>query len=146
MAKTKSSANFNMTATTMAGLEEVLAQELRDLGATYVKVGVRAVTFSGNQYLLYQANLWCRTAIRILKPFAQFKARDEKELYLKVREQDWSRFLDVNKTFAINAVVARSTFEHSLSWTSSATRPGSAPAWTWLRPMSGSTCTCTRTS
>ena len=76
MAKSKSSANFNMTATTLAVLEEVLAQELRDLGAQYVKVGVRAVTFSGNQYLLYQANLWCRTAIRILKPFAQFKARD----------------------------------------------------------------------
>ncbi|GGK71526.1 class I SAM-dependent RNA methyltransferase [Rufibacter glacialis] len=114
MAKSKTSANFNMTATTLAGLEEVLAQELRDLGAQYVKVGVRAVTFSGNQYLLYQANLWCRTAIRILKPFAQFKARDEKELYLKVREQDWSQFLGVNDTFAINAVVARSTFEHSL--------------------------------
>ncbi|RNI28111.1 hypothetical protein EFA69_18720 [Rufibacter immobilis] len=114
MAKSKSSANFNMTATTLAGLEEVLAQELRDLGAQYVKPGVRAVTFSGNQYLLYQANLWCRTAIRILKPFAQFKARDEKELYLKVREQDWSRFMGVNDTFAINAVVSRSTFEHSL--------------------------------
>ncbi|MFC6999232.1 hypothetical protein ACFQHR_16470, partial [Rufibacter roseus] len=61
MAAPKSSANFNMTATTLAGLEEVLAQELEDLGAKYVKVGTRAVTFSGNQYLLYQANLWCRT-------------------------------------------------------------------------------------
>ncbi|AKQ47584.1 THUMP domain-containing protein [Rufibacter radiotolerans] len=114
MAAPKVNQNFNMTATTMAGLEEVLAQELTDLGAKYVKVGVRAVTFSGNQYLLYQANLWCRTAIRILKPFAQFKARDEKELYLKVREQDWSQFMGVNDTFAINAVVSRSTFEHSL--------------------------------
>ncbi|GAB2538515.1 THUMP domain-containing class I SAM-dependent RNA methyltransferase [Rufibacter soli] len=114
MAAPKASQNFNMTATTMAGLEEVLAQELTDLGAKYVKVGVRAVTFSGNQYLLYQANLWCRTAIRILKPFAQFKTRDEKELYLKVREQDWSQFMGVNDTFAINAVVSRSTFEHSL--------------------------------
>ncbi|QHL86040.1 hypothetical protein GU926_00705 [Nibribacter ruber] len=106
--------NFNMTATTLAGLEEVLAQELTDLGAKFVKVGVRAVTFSGDQRLLYNANLWCRTAIRILKPFAQFKARDEKELYMKVREQDWSRHLTVNSTFAINAVVSRSTFEHSL--------------------------------
>ncbi|MFC6999233.1 THUMP domain-containing class I SAM-dependent RNA methyltransferase, partial [Rufibacter roseus] len=52
--------------------------------------------------------------IRILKPFAQFKARDEKELYLKVREQDWSKYLTNSMTFAINAVVSRSTFEHSL--------------------------------
>ncbi len=103
-----------MTATTLAGLEEVLAQELRDLGAQYVKVGVRAVTFSGNQYLLYQANICCRTAIRILKPFAQFKARDEKELYMKVREIDWDPYMSLNDTFAINAVVSRSTFEHSL--------------------------------
>ncbi|KAA3438642.1 THUMP domain-containing class I SAM-dependent RNA methyltransferase [Rufibacter hautae] len=114
MAKAKSSGNFNMTATTLAGLEEVLAQELRDLGAQYVKPGVRAVTFSGNQYLLYQANLCCRTAIRILKPFAQFKARDEKELYMKVRELDWDKYMSLNDTFAINAVVSRSTFEHSL--------------------------------
>ncbi|MBC3538209.1 class I SAM-dependent RNA methyltransferase [Rufibacter sediminis] len=114
MAKSKSSGNFNMTATTLAGLEEVLAQELRDLGAQYVKVGVRAVTFSGNQYLLYQANICCRTAIRILKPFAQFKARDEKELYMKVREIDWDPYMSLNDTFAINAVVSRSTFEHSL--------------------------------
>ncbi|ALJ00245.1 THUMP domain-containing class I SAM-dependent RNA methyltransferase [Rufibacter tibetensis] len=114
MAKAKSSGNFNMTATTLAGLEEVLAQELRDLGAQYVKPGVRAVTFSGNQYLLYQANIWCRTAIRILKPFVQFKARDEKELYMKVREIDWDLYMSLNDTFAINAVVSRSTFEHSL--------------------------------
>ncbi|AMM52941.1 THUMP domain-containing protein [Rufibacter sp. DG15C] len=114
MAKATKPETFNMTATTLAGLEEVLAQELTDLGAKFVKVGVRAVTFSGDQRLLYSANLWCRTAIRILKPFAQFKARDEKELYLKVREQDWTRYLTVDSTFAINAVVARSTFEHSL--------------------------------
>lgn len=113
-AKEKAAQNFNMTATTLAGLEDVLAQELDALGAKFIKVGTRAVTFSGNQYLLYEANLWCRTAIRILKPFAQFKARDEKELYLKVREIDWTRYLDNNTTFAINAVVARSTFEHSL--------------------------------
>ncbi|WP_207431253.1 THUMP domain-containing class I SAM-dependent RNA methyltransferase [Sabulibacter ruber] len=114
MAKTKATGNFNMTATTLAGLEEVLAQELRELGALYVKPGVRAVTFSGNQYLMYQANICCRTAIRILKPFAQFKARDEKELYLKVREIDWDLYMSLNDTFAINAVVSRSTFEHSL--------------------------------
>ncbi|MGV3538201.1 MAG: THUMP domain-containing class I SAM-dependent RNA methyltransferase [Rufibacter sp.] len=114
MAAKKNSENFNMTATTLAGLEEVLAQELRDLGAQFVKVGVRAVTFSGNQFLLYQANLCCRTAIRILKPFVQFKARDEKELYLKVRELDWDNYMSLDSTFAINAVVSRSTFEHSL--------------------------------
>ncbi|WP_066831480.1 THUMP domain-containing class I SAM-dependent RNA methyltransferase [Rufibacter ruber] len=114
MAGKKASQDFNMTAITLAGLEEVLAQELRDLGAKFVKPGVRAVTFSGNQYLLYQANLCCRTAIRILKPFAQFKARDEKELYLKVRERDWDEFMTLDSTFAINAVVSRSTFEHSL--------------------------------
>src|SRR5215217_4858200 len=57
---------FTMIATTQFGLEEVLAQELTQLGAQDVKVSTRAVEFAGDQGLLYRANIWCRTAIRIL--------------------------------------------------------------------------------
>ncbi|AKD05836.1 THUMP domain-containing protein [Pontibacter korlensis] len=106
--------NFNIIATTLSGLEEVLAQELRDLDMEYVKVGNRAVTCSGNLRQLYEANLWCRTAIRILKPIRQFKAHDEKNLYEQVQKTDWTEMMDLDMTFAIDAVVSHSTFEHSL--------------------------------
>ncbi|MEJ8800680.1 THUMP domain-containing class I SAM-dependent RNA methyltransferase [Pontibacter sp. H249] len=114
MAKQKQNENFNIIATTLSGLEEVLAAELRDLDMEFIKVGNRAVTCSGNLRQLYEANLWCRTAIRILKPIRNFKARDEKDLYEQVQKTNWSEYLDVDQTFAIDAVVSHSTFEHSL--------------------------------
>ena len=106
--------NFNMTATTLAGLEQVLAAELEALDVEYIKVGTRAVTFSGNLRQMYEANFWCRTAIRILKPIHNFKARDEKDLYNQVQKINWSEYLTLDQTFAINAAVSHSTFEHSL--------------------------------
>ncbi|MDX5482923.1 MAG: THUMP domain-containing protein [Hymenobacteraceae bacterium] len=114
MAKKNPNGNFNIIATTLAGLEEVLAEELRALDMEYIKVGNRAVTCSGNLRQLYEANLWCRTAIRILKPIRNFKARNEKDLYEQVQKTDWSEYLDLSTTFAIDAVVSHSTFEHSL--------------------------------
>lgn len=114
MAKKTQNENFNIVATTLFGLEEVLAEELRELDMEFVKVGNRVVTCSGNMRQLYEANLWCRTAIRILKPIRQFKARDEKSLYEQVQKTDWTEIMDLGMTFAIDAVVSHSTFEHSL--------------------------------
>ncbi len=114
MAKSTPNGNFNMIATTMTGLEEILAEELRALDLEYIKVGNRAVTFSGTLRQLYEVNLWCRTAIRVLKPIRSFKARDEQDLYNQVQKIKWSDYLDLNQTFAIDAAVSHSTFEHSL--------------------------------
>jgi putative N6-adenine-specific DNA methylase len=105
---------FDITATTQAGLEEVLADELRQLGARNIKIVTRAVEFSGDKRLLYAANLWCRTAIRILVPFDSFYVRDEEDLYRKVSRIRWQDYLSLDQTFAINAVVSKSTFQHSL--------------------------------
>ena len=61
-----------LLAKTFKGLEEVLADELRELGATDVKVQRRAVRFQGDQALLYRANLNLRTASRVLMPVLSF--------------------------------------------------------------------------
>ena len=103
-----------LTATTQFGLEEVLADELRQLGATVDYVGSRAVEFQGSQQLLYEAVLWSRTAMRLLRPFADFDAPDERALYDEVFAIDWLRYLQPDQTFAITAVVNKSSFEHSL--------------------------------
>ncbi|PSR54221.1 hypothetical protein AHMF7605_12155 [Adhaeribacter arboris] len=101
-------------ATTLFGLENVLAQELEALGAQNIRLGNRAVEFSGDQPLLYKANIWCRTAIRILKPFRTFTVRDERDLYRQVSKINWSDYIHSDQTFAIQSVVSQSTFEHSL--------------------------------
>ena len=108
------SPTFPLTATTQFGLEDVLARELHALGAEIEYVGARAVEFRGDQRLLYDAVLWCRTAMRILRPFAGFYARDERGLYDEVGRIDWLEILRPDQTFAITAVVNKSSFEHSL--------------------------------
>ena len=65
--------NFRMTAITMQGLEDVLAEELTNLGAQHVEKGVRSVSFVGDKGFMYKANIALRTAIRILKPIKKFK-------------------------------------------------------------------------
>lgn len=105
--------NFEMIAKTFYGLEEVLAEELINLGANDIQIGRRMVAFSGDKKMLYKANFCLRTAIRILKPILKFEARNADEVYKKVYDFDWSKFLDVDKSFAIDAVVFSNEFSHS---------------------------------
>ena len=104
---------FEMVAKTFQGLEEVLAEELRSLGAENIEQGKRMVAFSGDLAMLYKANMCCRTALRILKPFCRFKARDADELYDRVKEFDWSSLMSVNQTFSIDTVAFSDEFRHS---------------------------------
>lgn len=60
--------NYTMVAKTLFGFEELLEEELRNLGAINVQKGVRSVTFEGDKGFMYKANLCLRTAIKILKP------------------------------------------------------------------------------
>jgi putative N6-adenine-specific DNA methylase len=97
--------NFQMTATTLFGLEEVLAKELTDLGAQEVKQGNRSVSFQGDKGFMYKANIALRTAIRILKPIKRFKVRDEEDLYKKVKQIRWDKYLEIDGSFIINAAI-----------------------------------------
>lgn len=104
---------FDMVAKTFQGLEDVLAEELRNLGALNVEPGRRMVSFQGDKAMLYKANLHCRTALRILKPFYSFRAYNSDKLYDRVKEFDWSQFLTPDKTFAIDVTVNSSEFTNS---------------------------------
>lgn len=104
---------FKMVAKTLKGLEAVLADELRALGADNVEPGRRMVSFEGDLEMLYKANLCCRTALRILKPFYTFRAADPDTLYEQVKTYDWSTLLTPDKTFAIDTVVNGEEFTHS---------------------------------
>lgn len=104
---------FDMVAKTFQGLEEVLAEELRQMGALNVEPGRRVVTFQGDKEMLYRANLQCRTALRILKPFYTFRAHSPEKLYDRVKEYDWSTLLSPDKTFAIEVTVYSEDFKNS---------------------------------
>ena len=104
---------FEMVAKTFQGLEEVLAEELKALGAQNIQVGRRMVSFEGDKELLYKANLCCRTALRILKPIYKFIANDTDSLYEMVKDYDWTQVLNLEKTFSIDSVVNSEEFSHS---------------------------------
>jgi putative N6-adenine-specific DNA methylase len=104
---------LQLIAKTLAGLEQILADELTQLGATNVQALKRAVQFEGDQRLLYRANLELRTALRILMPVHSFRADHDNMLYKRVKQIDWSQYMDVNDTLAIDAVVNSPFFNHS---------------------------------
>ena len=95
----------------MAGLENVLVNELNDLGATDIAILPRAVSFKGDKQLMYKANLWCRTALRILKPITIFEAANDQELYDNINEIEWEKYLGINDTLAIDTVIAKESRE-----------------------------------
>lgn len=107
------SQRFKMIAKTMMGLEEVLAEELRHCGATDVEPLNRAVEFMGDMRVLYRANYVCRTALAILKPFAEFEATNEQQLYDQVYQIRWEKLMDVDATFMIDSTTSGEFFTHS---------------------------------
>ena len=118
----KPNASFEMVAKTFKGLEEVLAQELIELGADEVQIERRAVRFKGDKTLLYKANLYLRTASRVLVPIKEASLRlsskrknikPEDQLYEAVKAIDWSQYMTADSTFAIDATVYSETFRNS---------------------------------
>jgi len=104
---------FKMVAKTMVSLEEVLADELRSLGAENIVVLNRAVEFEGDMRLLYRVNYCCRTALAILKPFAEFDADDDQQLYDQVYKIRWEKIMDCDCTFMIDSTTSGEVFTHS---------------------------------
>ena len=109
-----------MLAKTFKGLEEVLAQELTELGANDVLIERRAVSFMGDKALLYRANHCLRTAIRILVEISRpqrleisKKTKPEDALYEAIKAIDWSKYMTADTSFAIDATVYSETFRNS---------------------------------
>ncbi len=102
-----------MVAKTLYGLEELLASELRELGASAVETGTRNVSFEGDTGFMYKANLCCRTAIKILKPITAFNVFKEEDLYKKVYDIPWENYMEAKGSLAVDATVFSKQFTHS---------------------------------
>ncbi|WP_222845849.1 THUMP domain-containing class I SAM-dependent RNA methyltransferase [Flavilitoribacter nigricans] len=98
---------------TLAGLEPLLAGELKALGARDIEAGTRIVTCTGDPEVLYRVNFESRTALRVLVPIDSFRATHEKRLYNKIQQIDWSQYMQVDQTLAIDAVTNSQHFRHS---------------------------------
>ncbi len=100
-------------ATCARGLEPILARELTGLGASAVEPGRGGVRFEGDSALLYRANLWLRTAVRVLRPVLEADVFSPDELYDVVRTIDWKEYLTPEHTLAVDCNVRDSAITHS---------------------------------
>ena len=98
---------------TIAGLENVLAEELTNLGAKDIKILNRAVQIEGDNKLLYRANYEARTAIRVLVPIMTFTYQNEEQFYRRIKSYDWSQHLTEKDTLAIDGFSASDKMTHS---------------------------------
>ena len=105
--------SFKIIAKTSFGLEDVLIEELSNLGVKDIEKGNRVVTFDGDKTILYKANLWLRTANRLLVPIRQFNIKSDEDLYQKVKNIIWEDIFSVGQTFAIDSTVFSPLFNHT---------------------------------
>jgi putative N6-adenine-specific DNA methylase len=101
------------TTKTLAGMEELLQQELVVLGAQNTQLLKRAVAFEGSKELLYRANYSCRTALRILVPVKTFTITKQEDLYENIKAISWEDYLEGSGTLAVDAVNSTSVFTNS---------------------------------
>lgn len=101
-------------ATCAKGLELLLVDELKAMGATVAREALAGVHFEGPGDLGLRACLWSRLASRILLPLAEFAAGDAEALYDGAAAIDWSLHLDPDRTFAIDAGVRASSINQSM--------------------------------
>ena len=100
-------------ATAPKGVEPLLAEELRLLGAAEVTPGQGGAAFRGPLVLAYRTCLWLRTANRVLLPLAVFPAADADALYQGVYRIPWEEHLTPAGTLAVDFVSDRSGVTHT---------------------------------
>ncbi len=105
--------NYKMLAKTLYGFEDLLEQELRQLGAMDIKKGVRNVSFVGDKGFMYKANMALRTAVKILKPIRTFRVHNEQDLYDQVYKMHWDKYLKPTGSLAVDATLHSKVFTHS---------------------------------
>ncbi len=92
-------------AQTSRGLVDVLENEIKDLGLKIISKSSIGVMFQADLRGCYQANLMLRTATRIIRPVMEFEAPTIQALYDNIRKHDWTQYIDVKGTLALDTTV-----------------------------------------
>ena len=106
--------DYALTITTLFGLEEALAAEVRSIGGRDVKVLNRAVSCVGDLGFIYKCNFLLRTAIKVLKPLKTIRFRDDDNYYRALKQIDWPAIFGLDKTFAIQVNGQSMMFRNTL--------------------------------
>lgn len=98
--------------TTLQGLEGVLEKELIELGAQNTRIQSRAVLIDYSLEMVYKVNMFCRTALRVLLPFAQFEAKTTEQLYEEAVKLNWEDYIAADGSFIFDFSGKSDFFTH----------------------------------
>ena len=101
-------------AKTFAGLETELLKELHALGAKNCEKLSRAVAFEGDLEMLYRANYYCRTALRILWRQKRFTFKNNRQFYEQIFDFPAEQYLSPDGTLAVHATIVDTIFSTPL--------------------------------
>jgi len=102
-----------ITLKTFFGFEETLADELNELGYAECTILNRAVQLKGTWKDVYFLNLHSRCAISVLIEISKFMIKDEKDIYKKAKEIQWTELFDIKKSFAVKGAIFSSLFSNT---------------------------------
>jgi putative N6-adenine-specific DNA methylase len=112
-ASARSSDRLQLFAATAPGLEPLAAAELRAIGIANPKAEPGGVTFAGRAEHLYRANLWLRTASRVVARLGEFHASAFHELERQARRLPWERFVAPGQPVVFRVTCRKSRLYHS---------------------------------
>lgn len=101
-------------ASTNFGTENLLEQELLDIGVKILNVKRGGIYYEANELLLYQSLMWSRIASRIFLYIKKFRINNIKDLYNNIYDINWTEFFNVNNTFMINCKGTNNIVRNSL--------------------------------
>ncbi|MBZ4332556.1 class I SAM-dependent RNA methyltransferase [Corallococcus sp. AS-1-12] len=100
-------------ATAARGTEDLLAEELKELGAKRIRQDRGGVRFMAALDEALNVCLWSRIAMRVLYPLGEFDAKGAQGLYDAVASVPWEEHLTTNVTFAVDANLKDTEHAHS---------------------------------
>lgn len=103
---------YTFSVTSANGYESLVAKELDALGIGRYTIGKGNVTFSGTQTDGLRVCLWSRVASKVLLKLFDFDIQQEKDIYKNARKYDWPSLFDINRTFAVDTVLASGSFKN----------------------------------
>ncbi len=111
--KTVPERQFDCFAAVPRGAENLAAAELAALGCSGLVVLRGGVAFVTGRAGLYRANLWLRTASRVLVKLGEFPCQSPEELYQGVRRLPWTELITPSMTLAVDCSLRDSAMTHS---------------------------------
>jgi putative N6-adenine-specific DNA methylase len=103
---------FQIFASTAPGLESIAAGELKTLGIKG-KQEIGGVAFGGDLKIVYEANLWLRTASRVVVRLGRFHASTFYELERRAKKLPWGEFVSGSAAVRVRVTCRKSKLYHS---------------------------------